>query len=148
MNSIIKLIDSDIKQAMKGRDKFSLSTLRMLKSAIRQVEIDGQKNLNDDEVIQIIKKSIKQGQQSAKHYQQANRDDLAQKENDEITLIGKYMPEQIEGQELSQLIQDAIDQTGAESMQHMGKVIALIKAQAGSKVDMADVSSKIKSILS
>lgn len=140
-------IEQDIKSAMKSGDKFKLMTLRMTMAAIKQVEIDERINLSNERVIGIIKKSIKQRQESIKQFVDANRNELAEKERSEINILENYLPADLSESEVDLLIAETIKQTGATSIKEMGIVIKILKEKTASRADMALISKKVKNIL-
>ena len=137
----------DMKAAMRAKDKQQLGTIRLLTAAIKQVEVDERKELSDDDIVAIVTKMIKQRKDSAKMYLDAKRQDLAEQENYEITVLEKYLPEQLGDAELEELIQKTINSTGASSMADMGKVMGILRPQVTGRADMGAVSQKIKTLL-
>ncbi len=140
-------IQEDMKTAMKARETLRLQTIRMLRAAIKQREIDDRITLDDASIITVINKMIKQRQEAAKQYQAANRQELADKENQEIEVLQAYLPEQLSETEVDQAVQKAIKTTGAASIKDMGKVMGMLKADLQGRADMALVSSKVKQLL-
>jgi hypothetical protein len=120
----------------------------MITSAIKQREVDERITLDDAQVLSVLEKMIKQRKESVEQFKAGNRQDLADKEAAEITLLQGYMPSQLSGAELDALINDAIAASGAASIKDMGKVMAIIKAKAQGRADMAAVGAKIKTKLS
>ncbi len=137
----------DMKSAMRAKEKKLLGTIRLLTSAIKQVEVDERRELSDDDVLAIVIKMVKQRKDSAKQYQDADRQDLADQEIYEIGVLEKYLPEQLSSSELEDLIQKAISATGAQGMQDMGKVMGMLRPQVAGKADMGQLSQKIKDLL-
>ena len=137
----------DIKAAMKAQDKARLSTLRLLSSAIKQLEVDNRVELDDAGLLAVVEKAIKQRRESIKQYQDANRADLAAVEQAELDVLSGYLPEQLSETELQALIATAIAETGASAMKDMGKVVALLKPQVQGKCDMAALSAMVKAKL-
>jgi len=129
---------------MRSGDKKTLGTIRLILSAIKQVEVDTRKDLSDDDVLVILDKMVKQRRESISQYEQAGRDELATIEKDEIDIIQAYLPEQLTETEISDMISAAIDSTGAESMKDMGKVMGILKPQLQGRADMGAVSGIIK----
>ena len=119
-----KVLD-DIKTAMKAKDKERLGTLRLISSAIKQREVDDRVELDDDGVLSVLEKMVKQRKESITQYKDAGRDDLLAKEEAELVIISEYMPEALPAEEVESLIRKAIDETGANSMKDMGKVMGL-----------------------
>lgn len=140
-------IIEDMKSAMRAKEKKLLGTIRLLTAAIKQVEVDERRDLSDDDVLAIVIKMVKQRKDSAKQYQDAGRQDLADQEIYEIGVLEKYLPEQLSASELEELIQKAISATGAQGMQDMGKVMGMLRPQVAGKADMGQLSQKIKDLL-
>lgn len=141
-------IEADLIEALKNHDEIKLSTLRMLKSAIRNLEIQKQKDLEDAEVLPIIQSQIKSRRDSINLYKQGNREELAIKEENEIEILAKYLPEQITEDEIRLKVSEVITKTGASSMQDMGKVMGLIIQELKGKADPSLVSQIVKETLS
>ncbi len=137
----------DMKSAMRAKEKKLLGTIRLLTASIKQVEVDERRELSDDDVLAIVIKMVKQRKDSAKQYQDADRQDLADQEIYEIGVLEKYLPEQLSSSELEDLIQKAISATGAQGMQDMGKVMGMLRPQVAGKADMGQLSQKIKDLL-
>ena len=141
-------LQADIISAMKARETNKLATLRLLSAAIKQREVDGQTTLDDTAVIAVIEKACKQRRESIAQYSAANRQDLVDVEQYELDIISAYLPAQMSDDEINQAVTDAIAQTGAASMQEMGKVMAVLKGALAGKADMSKVSALIKAQLS
>jgi uncharacterized protein YqeY len=137
-------IQEDIKTAMKAGDKDRLKVLRLISAAIKQVEIDDRKELDDPAVLGILNRMVKQRRDSITQYTAGNRQDLADIEAAEITIIETYLPTPLSDDELEALVDEAIAQTGAESIRDMGRVMGHIKSQAAGRADMGVVGSKVK----
>ena len=148
MDSTLKsTIQSDMKDAMRAKDTARLSTIRMLLAAIKQKEIDEQTTLSDADVLSIINKGIKQRKESAKQYHDANRPELAEKEEQEIEYLHVYLPKQLSETEVDAIIQAAITETSASSMKDMGAVMNIVRPKLQGRADMGAVSATIKSKL-
>jgi uncharacterized protein len=146
-----RLMD-DVKAAMKGGDKERLATLRLITSAIKQVEIDSRSEgerleLGDAEVLAVMEKMLKQRRDSIQQFEAAARQDLADKEKSEIVVIEAYMPARLSDADLDELIRAAIAESGASSAKDMGKVMAAMKAKAAGRADMQMVSARVKALL-
>lgn len=141
-------ITEDMKSAMRAGERDKLATIRLILAAIKQVEVDTRNDLDDDQVLAILDKMVKQRRESISQFEQAGRDELAAKENQEITLIQEYLPEQLTEDEITSLIDEAIASTGAESMRDMGKVMGQLKPKLQGRADMGAVSARIKTKLS
>jgi hypothetical protein len=141
-------INDDVKTAMREKDKARLATLRLITAAIKQKEVDERTELNDEQVVTILEKMLKQRKDSIEQFEKAGRDELAEQEKSEIAIIQLYMPEQLSDDEIEALIKEAITATGAESMKDMGKVMGTLKPKLAGRADMGAVSGKIKALLS
>ncbi|MEJ2141264.1 MAG: GatB/YqeY domain-containing protein [Gammaproteobacteria bacterium] len=141
-------INDDVKTAMREKDKARLATLRLITAAIKQKEVDERTELNDEQVVTILEKMLKQRKDSIEQFEKAGRDELAAQEKSEIEIIQVYMPEQLSDDEIEVLIKEAIASTGAESMKDMGKVMGQLKSKLAGRADMGAVSGKIKALLS
>lgn len=140
-------IQDAVKDAMRAKDAPRLGTLRMLTASIKQIEIDTQSELSDQEVVGVIRKMIKQRKESIAQYQKGNRPDLVQAENDEIDVLSGFLPQSLSSEELEALISAAIKETGASSMRDMKKLMPLLSARIDGRADMADVSAILKAKL-
>jgi uncharacterized protein YqeY len=147
MSPLTARINDDVKAAMKAKDKPRLGVLRLITAAIKQREVDEQITLNDEQVLAVLEKMVKQRKDSITQYEKAGRDELAQQEAFEIGIIQDYMPEQLSDAEIDALISEAISSSGAESMKDMGKVMGLLKPKLAGRADMGAVSGKIKAKL-
>jgi len=137
-------IQDDVKIAMKAKDKPRLGTLRLVTAAIKQREVDERIELDDTQVLSILEKMIKQRRDSIAQYEQAGRTELAEQELSEIEIIQEYMPEGLSDAEIAALVESAIAEAGAGSMQDMGKVMAQLKPQLQGRADMGQVSALVK----
>ncbi len=140
-------IQEDMKSAMRAGEKERLATVRMILAAIKQREVDTREDVSDDDVFQVLEKMVKQRRESADQYRKGRREDLAEREEREIDLIRTYLPEPLSADELNELIAQAIEKSGAESMKDMGKVMGLVKAGAQGRADMSEVSAAVKARL-
>ncbi len=140
-------ITDAMKDAMRARDKDRLGTIRLIQSEIKRVEVDERIDLDDTRVLQIMDKMIKQRRDSAKQFTDANRPELAAKEEAEIGVIEDFMPAQLSSAEIEQLVKAAIAESGASAMADMGKVMNLLRPQVQGRADMGAVSQLVKSQL-
>lgn len=138
---------ADMKTAMKARQKEKLTVIRSMRSAIRQAEIDGKTELNDDGVISIISKELKMRQDSLAEFQKGGRDDLVAKTKEEIAVIMPYLPEQLSEDAIKALVKDAVTKTGASSPKDMGKIMKLIMPEVKGKADGKLVNSIVREML-
>lgn len=137
-------ISSDTKGAMKAGDKDRLKVLRLMHAAIQQVEVDQRTELDDAGVLGVLDKMVKQRRDSVSQFRQGGRDDLADIELAEIEVLQSYLPEPLSAAELEEIIEQAIRDSGAESIRDMGKVMGQIKARAAGRVDMGVVGPRVK----
>ena len=144
---LIDNIQTDVKQAMRDRDSLKLSTLRMLTAAIKQFQIDQQKDATDADVIGIITKMIKQRQDSAKAFIDGGRPELAEKEDKEAEILKPYLPEQMSDADVEAAIKEAISATGASAMGDMGKVMGMLTPKLKGRADMGKVSQIVRAQL-
>tara|TARA_B100001250_G_scaffold411800_1_gene441319 strand:+ start:1130 stop:1582 length:453 start_codon:yes stop_codon:yes gene_type:complete len=133
--------------SMKKGEKEATTTLRMFSAEIKKEEIEKKAELTEEETISIVQKMIKQRKDSFSQFEQAGRDELAEKEAREISILEKFLPEQLSEEEILQEVNQAIAESGAESMQDMGKVMGLLKNKLSGKADMGLVSIKVKESL-
>lgn len=141
-------ITEDMKVAMRAGDTKRRDTIRLLQAAIKQREVDERIELDDAAIIAVIEKMLKQRKDSIEQYEAAQRNDLAEIEKDEVSILSTYMPQALSDIEIDHLIAEAITATHAQGMQDMGKVMALLKPQLAGRADMAKVSSLIKGKIS
>lgn len=140
-------IQQDLKEAMLAKSEEKLSVIRMLKSAIQYYEIQkggAGYSASDEDVIDVVGREIKKRKESIDLYEKGNRQELADKEKRELDILNKYMPEQLSEEEIKKLVDKAMTQTGATSMQDMGKVMGLLSPQIKGKADGGMVSSIVK----
>jgi len=140
-------IQDDMKSAMRAREVDRLSALRLLVAAIRQREIDERIELDDSGVITILEKLGKQRKDSLTQYAAAGRQDLAEREAFELTVLADYLPRPLSAEEINAAIQAAIAESGAASARDMGKVMALLKPRLAGRADMTAVSGAVKAAL-
>lgn len=136
-----------MKAAMKGGDKFRLGVIRLILAAIKQVEVDERITLDNDRVVLVLDKMLKQRRESIRQYADAGRHDLAQAEEAEIRVIQDFLPEALTEAEIDAMVKAAVAESGAVSIKDMGKVMGLLKAKMQGRADMSVVSSKIKAEL-
>lgn len=140
------LTDS-IKTAMKAKNMEQVKVLRNVQAVIKQVEIDGQTELNDKDVLAILQKQIKQRQESLGIYTANGRDDLAQKEQFEIDVISAFLPEQLSDDKILAIINETISELGASGMKDMGRVMNAVKDKTAGQADPAVISGLVKKAL-
>jgi len=146
MSLLIQLKD-EMKNAMRAKDKLRLGVIRMALSAVKQAEIDHNTEATDENVIAVLTKMVKQRKESIKMFTDGGRDELAAKEAEEVTALEFFLPQPLTNAEISDLINNAINDTGAASMADMGKVMAVLKPLMQGKADMGAVSGQVRSAL-
>ncbi len=140
-------LTADMKEAMKNHEKERLAVIRMVRGAIRQQEIDGQKELSDDDVIAVISKEVKMRRDSMEEFQKGNRDDLVAKTQGEIDVLLPYLPAQLSEDEVRELVKAAVEQTGAATPKDMGKVMGVLMPKVKGRADGKMVNTIVKSFL-
>jgi len=140
-------IQEDVKNAMRAHEREQLAALRLLTAAIKQKEVDERIELNDEQVLAVLDKMVKQRRESLEQYRQAGRDDLAAKEQFELDLILTYLPEPLSEQELADLIRATIAEVGASNIRDMGSVMNALRGQVQGRADMKAVSQAVKAQL-
>jgi uncharacterized protein YqeY len=148
MSTLKDQLQSDVKAAMKSRDKRSLGALRLIMAELKRREVDERIELQDQDILVILEKMTKQRRDSLAQYEAAGRSDLAEQEQFELDLIAAYMPEPIGEDELAAMVEAAITTTGASAMADMGKVMAVLKSEVQGRADMGQVSRIVKASLS
>jgi uncharacterized protein YqeY len=140
-------IQDDMKSAMKGGDKRKLGVIRLVMAAIKQREVDERIELDEDQVLVVLDKMVKQRRDSIEQYEKAGRDELAEQEKFEIEVLQEYLPEALSEEEITDLIKQVMAETGAESMKDMGKVMGMLTLTLQRRADMGAVSAKLKQLL-
>lgn len=142
--SLIPQIDNDLIEALRAKSELTLATLRLLKSEIKNAAIAIGKELNDEEVIAVIQRGIKQRQDAIIQYNKANRPELANKEQAEITILTKYLPPQLSDDELSQIIADTKKQINASSSHDFGKIMGAIMPKVKGRADGNRIANLVR----
>lgn len=138
----------DLKVAMKEKDVVRKTTITMLRAAIKQVEVDQRVDLEDEDVIQIIAKQVKQKRAAIEEFEKADRQDLVDEAHQEIKVLEAYLPEQLSEEALKQMITEAIAETGAATPKEMGKVISLVSGKTTGRADGKLIATLVKEMLS
>ena len=146
MSELKKKIQDAVVSSMKAGDKERLAVVRLISSAMKQVEVDERIELDDSRVIAILDKMVKQRRESISQFKTAGRDDLVEKESYEIDVIQEFLPQALSEEEVDNIVKQAIEQTGAESIKDMGKVMGLVRPQIIGRADMGEVSGRISSL--
>ena len=145
--ALLSDIKQDLKQAMLDKNVLVRDTIRMFLSEVQRFEIDNKEEVDDSKALQIINKMIKQRNDSISQFKNGGRNDLAEKEEKEVEILSNYKPAQLSDEEITSKVKEAIEQSGATSMQDIGKVMGILKSLSGS-VDMGLVSKIVKDELS
>lgn len=138
---------SDIKEAMKAKDVFKRDTLRMLSSALKQIEVDERKELTNEDITKIIQKQIKQREDAAAQYKEAGRDDLYETEVKEAAVFKDYLPKQLDDTELEAKVKEIIENVGAASMKDIGKVMGMASKALAGQADGRRINEAAKKLL-
>jgi len=144
MSELVQQIKAEMKQAMRAKDKERLSTIRMIQAEIKRIEVDERIEVDDTRVLSILDKMSKQRRDSISQFEEAGRQDLADSERRELEVIKTFLPQPLTGEELTTLVGQAIESSGAQSMQDMGKVMAILKPQIQGRADMGSISGLVK----
>ncbi len=147
MSEIKATIKAAMKDAMRAKDKPRLTTIRSIQAEFKRIEVDERIELDDRRILAILDKMLKQRRDSISQFEAADRTDLADIEKQEVAVIQHFLPQALTAQEIDQLINDAINNTGAEGMKDMGKVMGTLKAPMQGRADMGEVSKLIKAKL-
>jgi len=152
-DSLLNRMTDDLKAAMKAKDRVRLRTLRSLRAALKNKEIEQRQggeaaSLSEEDQLAIVRKEVKQRKESIEQYESAGRDDLAGKEKEELEVLTEYLPEPLSDEELRDTLEAIIDETGASSMADMGPVMGRAMAELRGRVDGSRVQQMVKALLS
>jgi uncharacterized protein len=142
--SLRDTINDAVKTAMREKNKSRLTVLRMLTAAIKQREVDERITLDEAQVQAVVEKMVKQRRDSVNQYQQANRPELAEAEQAEIVILTEFLPEQLSEAEITELVQSAINESGAAAIGDIGNVMAILKPKLRGRADMGLVSKTVR----
>jgi uncharacterized protein len=141
-------IQQDLKQAMLARDETAVSTLRMLLSELKYAQVKKGGELEDKDVVIVVQKELKKRKEAAEGFRNGGREEQAQKEESEAKVLEKYLPTQLSDEELTKVVEEAINNIGAQSISDIGRVIGQVMGKVGQSVDGSRVSAKVKEKLS
>lgn len=147
MDLLVDRIKDDMKAAMKSGEKARLGVIRLILSAIKQIEVDERIALDNERTLQVLDKMLKQRRESIRQFADAGRDDLVAIEEAEVLVIQEFLPQPLTDAEVDVMVDEAIATSGAQSVKDMGKVMGLLKAKMQGRADMSIVSGKIKAAL-
>lgn len=140
-------IKDAVKDAMRAKEKERLNTLRLIQAEFKRVEVDERIELDDARILVILDKMCKQRRDSITQFQDAGRDELAEQEQKELVVIGEFLPAALDESEIEAIVAKAVEESGAQTAQDMGKVMALVKPQVQGRADMGLVSKLVKTKL-
>lgn len=146
--TLIDKLTEDMKAAMKSGETATLSTIRMVRTALTNKRIELGRDLEDVDVVNVLQKEVKQRRDAAAQYQDANRPELASKEKAEIEVLERYLPAQLSDEELESLVRAVVEETGAAGMSDMGKVMGALMPKLDGRADGTRVSAAVRSALS
>ncbi len=146
--SLLTQIQEDIKTALRSGERLKLTTLRILLSVIKKREKDTRKEITKDAILAIIEKQVQLRKEAAEIYQAADRLELFEKENEEATILQGYLPEKLDELKLTKIIETIISNTGAETIQDMGRVMTELKTRSQGSIDMKQASGIVRMLLS
>jgi hypothetical protein len=142
-----RLVD-EMKQAMKTNDKLRLSTIRMIRTAVKNKEIEQRKNLDDDSILRVIQGMVKKGEESIEQFKLGGRMDLVEKETKEIEILKSYLPKPLSQEEILKIIEQTIEETKASSLKDLGKVMKSVMPKLGGRAEGALINQLVKERLS
>lgn len=145
--SLSERLNDDMKQAMKQQEKFKLSVIRMVRSSIKNIEIDQRRTLEDSEVLDILSRELKQRRDSLQEFEKAGREDLAEGLRSEIAIISEYLPQQLTEEEIKAIVQQTIQELGASSKAEMGKVMGALMPKVKGRADGKIVNQAVQQLL-
>ena len=146
--SLLTQIQEDIKTALRSGERLKLTTLRILLSVIKKREKDTRQEITEDAILTIIEKQVQLRKEAAEIYQAADRLELFEKENEEATILQGYLPEKLDELKLTKIIETIISNTGAETIQDMGRVMTELKTRSQGSIDMKQASGIVRMLLS
>lgn len=146
--SLKEQLAEDLKSAMRNKDKIRKDVVTMIRSSIKQIEVDERKECGDDDVQTIIMKQVKQRKDALEAFEQGHRQDLVEQTKAEITILESYLPEPLSQEELSAIVKDAVVATGAQTVKDMGKVMSLVMEQTKGRTDGKTVNQLVRQHLS
>jgi uncharacterized protein len=146
--SLKQQLAEDLKTAMRNKDKLRKDVVILIRSSIKQVEVDEHRDCTDDDVMNVIMKQVKQRKDALEAFKQGQRDDLVEQTEAEIGILAEYLPKQLTEEELAVIVKDAVEETGAQSVKDMGRVMTLVMEQTKGKADGKTVNQLVRRHLS
>lgn len=144
---IIEKIQADLRQALKAKEEIRVSTLRLLLAEVHNREIQKQAKLKDEDVVAVIRQQLKLRQEAIEAYQKGNRDDLVKKEQKELEILSKYLPQKISPEELEKIIRQTISEVGAGGQEDFGKVMGAVMVKIKGRAEGKEVAEIVKKLI-
>ncbi|AXH15380.1 GatB/YqeY domain-containing protein [Malaciobacter mytili] len=145
--SLKEQLKEDLKDAMRAKDLVKRDSIRAINTMIKQVEVDERKDLNDEDILKLIQKGIKQREEAAVQYKDANREDLESKELEQVEVFRSYLPKQLSDEELENAMKEIITEVGASSVKDMGKVMGVATKKFAGVADGKRINEMVKKLL-
>ncbi len=145
--SLLQKLDDDLKLALKASDRLKVSVLRMAKAALKNRQIDKRGELSEEDIISVISTLSKQGKESIEQFSKAEREDLAEKERQELLILQSYLPKQLTTEELDAIIVETIEETSSKGIEDFGKVMRLVMPRVKGAADGKIVNQRVKDLL-
>ncbi|WP_300278332.1 GatB/YqeY domain-containing protein [Peptacetobacter sp.] len=142
--SLKQKLQEDLKTSMKNKDTLRKSVITLIRSSIKQIEVDKRIELNDEDIIDIISKQLKQRNDSLEQFLEAGREDLVEETRSEIQVLKEYLPQQLSEQELNEIVKQTISEVGATSMKDMGKIMSVIRPKTKGRADGKLINKLVK----
>jgi uncharacterized protein YqeY len=145
--SLLQKLDDDLKLALKASDRLKVSALRMVKAALKNRQIDKRGELSEEDIISVISTLVKQGKESLEQFSKAGRQDLAEKERQELLILQSYLPKQLTTEELDAIIVETLEETSSKGIEDFGKVMRLVMPRVKGAADGKIVNQRVKDLL-
>lgn len=142
--SLKQKLQEDLKTSMKNKDTLRKSVITLIRSSIKQIEVDKRIELNDEDIIDIISKQLKQRNDSLEQFLEAGREDLVEETRSEIQVLKEYLPQQLSEQELNEIVKQTISEVGATSIKDMGKIMSVIRPKTKGRADGKLINKLVK----
>jgi len=144
---LLEQIQEDLTAALKEKNELQVSTLRLLLAEIHNRKIEKQAELTDEDIVAVLRKEAKKRQESVEAFQKGDRQELADKESNELTILSKYLPQEMDPQELEKIVKEVISEVGAQGAGDFGKVMGVVMSKVKGRIDGAKVSEVVKKLL-
>ncbi len=144
---LLEQIQKDLTEALKGKNEAVVSTLRLLLSEIHNRQIEKQAELTDEEVVGVLRKEVKKRQESIEAYEKGGRQELADKEKKELEILSKYLPQEMDSQELEKIVKEVIEEVGAKGPGDFGRVMGVVMGKGKGRIDGSKVAEAVKKLI-